>query len=107
MDLYHFINGNALVHGSQASDVVKESGEHFTMNVIVYSTNDCIECEMVKKVLAEEGIPFEERNVSISSEYQKEVEQLGFLGVPVTVYQDQKVKGFTNALKALIETAKK
>ncbi|WP_243450162.1 glutaredoxin family protein [Neobacillus terrae] len=76
------------------------------MNVIVYSTNDCIECEMVKKVLTEEGIPFMERNVSVSPEYQKEVEQLGFLGVPVTVYQDLKVKGFTNELKALIEKAK-
>ena len=42
--------------------------------VIVYTTNDCIECDMVKKVLTQEGISFETRNVSANSQYQKEVE---------------------------------
>ena len=75
--------------------------------VIVYTANDCIECTMVKKVLTEEGIPFETRNVSTNPEYQKEVEAFGFLGVPVTVVENRSVKGFTNELKELIEIAKK
>ena len=75
--------------------------------VIVYTTKDCIECTMVKKVLTEEGIPFEIRNLSINSEYQKEVEKYGFMGVPVTVVGDLAVKGFTNELKELIEIAKR
>jgi glutaredoxin-like protein NrdH len=74
--------------------------------VIVYTTNDCIECTMVKKVLTEEGIPFDTRNISESQEYQKEVEKFGYLGVPVTVVGDRSVKGFTNELKELIEIAK-
>lgn len=77
-----------------------------TNQLIVYTTNDCIECTMVKKVLTEEGIPFETRNVSSNPEYQKEVEQYGFLGVPVTVLGIRAVKGFTNELKELIDLAK-
>jgi glutaredoxin-like protein NrdH len=74
--------------------------------VIVYTTNDCIECIMVKKVLTEEGIPFDTRNISENPEYQKEVEKYGYLGVPVTVVGDRSVKGFTNELKKLMEIAK-
>jgi glutaredoxin-like protein NrdH len=75
--------------------------------VIVYTTNDCIECTMVKKVLTEEGIPFQVRDISINAEYQQEVEKYGYLGVPVTVLGNKAVKGFTNKLKEIIETAKK
>jgi glutaredoxin-like protein NrdH len=75
--------------------------------VIVYTTNDCIECTMVKKVLTEEGIPFEVRDISMDTDYQTEVEKYGFLGVPVTVLGDKAVKGFTNELKEIIEIAKK
>jgi glutaredoxin-like protein NrdH len=74
--------------------------------VIVYSTNDCIECTMVKKVLTEDGIDFEVRNIATNPEYQKEVEKHGFLGVPVTVVGQRAVKGFTNELKDLMELAK-
>jgi len=82
--------------------------EKFIMNndVIVYTTNDCIECTMVKQVLNQEGIVFEVRNVAANPQYQKEVEQYGFLGVPVTVFQDIAVKGFSNELKQLIDTVK-
>jgi glutaredoxin-like protein NrdH len=80
--------------------------ENMNKQVIVYSTKDCIECEMVKQVLTEEGIPFEVRDVSINNEFQKEVEKYGFLGVPVTVAGDKVVKGFTNELKELIVIAK-
>jgi glutaredoxin-like protein NrdH len=75
--------------------------------VIVYTTNDCIECTMVKKVLTDEGIPYEIRDISINADYQQEVEKYGYLGVPVTVLGNKAVKGFTNELKEIIEIAKK
>jgi glutaredoxin-like protein NrdH len=75
--------------------------------IIVYTTQDCIECTMVKRVLTEEGIPFETRDVSTNKEFQKEVEKYGFLGVPVTVYEDRAVKGFTNELKEIMELVRK
>ncbi|WP_017725871.1 glutaredoxin family protein [Halalkalibacterium ligniniphilum] len=74
--------------------------------VIVYSTKDCIECNIVKQKLTEEGISFEVRDVLESTEYQKEVEKFGFMGVPVTVVEDRAVKGFTPELKELIELAR-
>jgi glutaredoxin-like protein NrdH len=75
-------------------------------HVIVYSTKDCIECTMVKQVLTESGIAFEVRDISVNSEFQKEVEKYGYLGVPVTVAGNKVVKGFTNELKELIEIVK-
>jgi glutaredoxin-like protein NrdH len=75
--------------------------------IIVYTTQDCIECTMVRKVLTEEGISFEVRDISINPEYQKEVEKYGYLGVPVTVFQNRAIKGFTNELKELLELAKR
>jgi glutaredoxin-like protein NrdH len=75
--------------------------------IIVYTTNNCIECTMVKKILTEEGIPFEVRDISTHADYQKEVEKYGFLGVPVTVLGNKAVKGFTNELKEIMEIAKK
>jgi glutaredoxin-like protein NrdH len=75
-------------------------------SVIVYSTKDCIECTMVKQVLAEENIEYEERDISIHMAFQTEVEKYGYLGVPVTVYENLAIKGFTNDLKQLIEKVK-
>jgi glutaredoxin-like protein NrdH len=80
-----------------------------TMNkeVIVYTTNDCVECTFVKKVLTENGIPFDLRNIAENEVFQKEVERFGFLGVPVTVVGDRAVKGFTPELIELLEPLKK
>ncbi|MEH7385290.1 glutaredoxin family protein [Bacillus sp. JJ1521] len=75
--------------------------------VIVYTTNDCVECTFVKKVLTENGIPFDLRNIAENDVYQKEVERFGFLGVPVTVVGDRAVKGFTPELIELLESLKK
>ncbi|GAE27789.1 hypothetical protein JCM9140_3948 [Halalkalibacter wakoensis JCM 9140] len=74
--------------------------------VIVYSTDGCVECTFVKQMLEEEGVPFEVRDVMASEEHQKEVEKFGFMGVPVTVVGEQAVKGFTPELKDLIANAK-
>ncbi|KGA98113.1 nucleosidase [Alkalihalobacillus alcalophilus ATCC 27647 = CGMCC 1.3604] len=78
-----------------------------SQQVIVYSTDGCVECNYVKNMLEEEGVPFEVRDVMASEEYQQEVEKFGFMGVPVTVHGDRAVKGFTPELKEIIEQAKK
>lgn len=75
--------------------------------VIVYSMEDCVECSYVKKMLMEEGIPFEVRDVMKSEEYKKEVEKYGFLGVPVTVVGDHAVKGLNSELIELIQSRKR
>jgi glutaredoxin-like protein NrdH len=78
-----------------------------SQQVIIYSTNDCVECNYVKKMLEDEGVPFEVRNISESEEFQREVEKFGFMGVPVTVLGDTAIKGFTQELVELIENFKK
>ncbi|MEM1504579.1 glutaredoxin family protein [Domibacillus sp. 8LH] len=74
--------------------------------VIVYSMDDCVECEFVKRVLTEEKVPFEVRDVRASEKYQQEVEEFGFLGVPVTVWENRAIKGFTPELQDIIDRAK-
>ncbi|WP_077619515.1 glutaredoxin family protein [Bacillus sinesaloumensis] len=75
--------------------------------VIVYTTNDCVECTFVKKVLTENKIPFDLRNIAENEDHRKEVERFGFLGVPVTVVGNRAVKGFTPELIELLETLKR
>lgn len=73
--------------------------------VIVYSTAGCSDCNLVKNFLTEQGVPFEVRDIMTSSEYQEEVEKLGFMGIPVTVAGTHAVKGFDHeALKSLIHS---
>lgn len=75
--------------------------------VIVYSAQGCKECNMVKEMLTQEGIPFEVRDILANREYQEEVEKFGFMGIPVTAVGDQAVKGFNPAeLNKLIELVK-
>lgn len=62
--------------------------------VIVYSTQNCIDCNMVKQWLTAKGVSFEVRDVMTSRAYQEEVERFGFMGVPVTVKGEKAVKGF-------------
>lgn len=75
--------------------------------VILYTTNDCVECTFVKRVLTEQEIPYETRNIAENETYKKEVERYGFLGVPVTVVGERAVKGFTPDLINLLEPLKK
>jgi glutaredoxin-like protein NrdH len=76
-------------------------------SVIIYSTNDCIECEYVKRFMIEEEVAFEVRDISVSNDYKREVEKYGFLGVPVIVIGETAVKGFTPEMIELVQNAKK
>lgn len=72
-------------------------------DVIVYSTKNCIDCNLVKQWLTAKGVNFEVRDVMTSRAYQEEVERFGFMGVPVTVLGDKAVKGFQpSELEALV-----
>ncbi|MBM6617931.1 glutaredoxin family protein [Bacillus suaedaesalsae] len=74
--------------------------------VIVYSMDECVECTFVKKMLTEEGIEFEVRDITKNEDYKNEVEKYGFLGVPVTVCGDRAVKGFNPELMEIVELSK-
>jgi len=61
------------------------------MEVIVYTKNNCMQCNMTKNVLNGEGIEFKAINVDELDEAKKEEtvnyikEELGFTSMPVIV----------------------
>lgn len=71
--------------------------------VIVYTTNDCVECNIVKRMMTAYEIEFEIRNIMENNVYQEEVSSYGMLGVPVTVYRGRAVKGMNEELQKLVE----
>lgn len=74
------------------------------MSIIVYSAPGCSTCELVKNYLQEKGHAFEVRDLLSNQDYQKEVEALGIMGIPVTVVNGKAVKGFEPAeLDKLLE----
>ncbi|RNA67973.1 glutaredoxin family protein [Alteribacter keqinensis] len=84
----------------------KHNGVIIMSQVIVYSTQNCVECDIVKQMLKENNIDFEVRDVMSSREYQKEVEGFGIMGVPVTVFEGEAVKGMNPELQTLVEKIK-
>lgn len=59
-------------------------------NITIFTTNTCAYCVMVKKWLASKNIAYEEVNLDINPERQKEAyEASGQLAVPVTVITKQ------------------
>ncbi len=65
------------------------------MKVIVYSTNACPYCVMVKDWLKEKKVSFEEYNVGENREKAKEmIEKSGQMGVPVIDVNKEIIIGF-------------
>ena len=57
--------------------------------VIIYTSNTCAQCKMVKKILAMKGHQYDEVNIDESPDRHAELMQLsGQRLVPVTVVQD-------------------
>ncbi|WP_173917773.1 glutaredoxin family protein [Halobacillus sp. Marseille-Q1614] len=62
--------------------------------VIVYTSNQCSQCEKVIKKLSEWNIDFEERNISDDRTYFKELQSQNVYGTPATFINDEKVLGY-------------
>lgn len=53
--------------------------------VMVYTMQDCIYCINQKKWMEEQQIPYQERNITRSTEYEQEFMDIGGTGTPLTV----------------------
>ena len=62
--------------------------------VTVYTSNTCGYCHLAKDFLKENGIDFEEKNVSTDTIARKELMSKGFMGVPVIFVDEEVVQGF-------------
>ncbi|MCA9331970.1 glutaredoxin family protein [Candidatus Saccharibacteria bacterium] len=59
-------------------------------NITIFTTNTCAYCVMVKKWLGAKGYRYEEVNLDVNPERQKEAfEMSGQMAVPVTVVTKQ------------------
>lgn len=67
--------------------------------VTIYSTPSCGYCHMAKDYFKEEGIEYEEKDVSVDEEARKEmVSKTNQMGVPVIEIEEDIVIGFNKAI---------
>jgi glutaredoxin-like YruB-family protein len=73
--------------------------------VIVYSTETCPYCVMVKEFLKQEGVEFKDINVGKDHDKAEEmVEKSGQIGVPVTDIDGEIIIGFNkDKIKEVLE----
>lgn len=58
--------------------------------ILIYSKNNCVPCNYIKALFENNGVKFEERNISNNPKFVDEVKELGFQSVPLVV-KDNKV----------------
>lgn len=66
------------------------------MSVIVYTNPNCAQCEMTKKFLDRENIPYTVENLQTEENYDKLVEFVnqGFKAAPIVVTDTETWSGF-------------
>ena len=64
------------------------------MNVKIFSRNNCIQCNMAKRFLNENNIPYEEVNIDNQPEMIDWLKEQGFQSVPVITSDATTVVGF-------------
>lgn len=62
--------------------------------VFVYTSNGCTYCEQVKTFLKDNGIQFEERNVSVHKEYLDILKEKKIYATPATFINGNLILGF-------------
>lgn len=72
--------------------------DNATPPIIVYSSNLCSVCGMVKAFLKLRDVEFVEKNVSTDLEGRSELMEMGFDSTPVTVIGSRLLIGFDTGL---------
>lgn len=62
--------------------------------VIIYTQNGCGPCLQEKAWLSENGVEFEERNISLNPDFVDDLLNAGARSTPVTFVDDEMVIGF-------------
>ncbi|WEV44612.1 glutaredoxin-like protein NrdH [Streptococcaceae bacterium ESL0687] len=62
--------------------------------VTVFSKNNCMQCNMVKKWLNDKGAQFKEINLDEQPEYITQVKEMGFMAAPVVSNGEIAFSGF-------------
>lgn len=62
--------------------------------VIVYSNENCVQCEQTKRFLTLKEIPFEAKSINDSPEIHSLIEEKGYRSAPIVVAADESWSGF-------------
>ncbi|MFD2923218.1 glutaredoxin family protein [Halobacillus naozhouensis] len=62
--------------------------------VIVYTSNDCVQCEKVLAKLSKWNIAFEERNISKDERHFKDLKAQRIYATPATFFNSEKILGY-------------
>ncbi|WP_079525614.1 glutaredoxin family protein [Halobacillus hunanensis] len=62
--------------------------------VVVYTSNDCVQCEKVLSKLREWNVAFEERNISSDKTHFKDLQAQRIYATPATFINNMKILGF-------------
>ncbi|MCY4044374.1 MAG: glutaredoxin family protein [Cellvibrionales bacterium] len=65
--------------------------------VIMYSTAWCGYCKKARKYFSDNNIPFVEYDIEKNPRARREYDKIGGKGVPVIVYQNKHMNGFSEA----------
>jgi glutaredoxin len=73
--------------------------------LVLYSADWCHSCQIAKRYMKEQRIPFEERDIEKNATYLREWGDYHVSGVPLLVYGQQTMQGFdSEALHRLLKT---
>lgn len=73
---------------------------------ILYTSPTCVFCPMIKKILDDEGVEYDEIDISEDNDALEEMkERSGQMGVPVTIIGEDVVVGFDK--KKILEALNK
>lgn len=64
------------------------------MQVTVYTTPTCPQCEMTKKVLTKGNVQFDVVNLAEDDDAMAMVKDMGYVAAPVVIARDQHWSGF-------------
>lgn len=65
--------------------------------VTVFSKNNCMQCNMVKKWLVDKAVQFNEINIDDEPQYIDHVKEMGFMAAPIIVKDNVSFSGFRPA----------
>ena len=70
---------------------IKRNGVTKMSNLTLYTKDNCPQCKMTKKFLADKNVTFEEINIDVETQYIDSLKEKGFRSVPVLTTADEKV----------------
>lgn len=63
-------------------------------HVLIYTSSNSPECDRLVESLKAWGVEYTEKNVSVNSEYLKEIQRKGIFGTPVTFIDENHILGY-------------